>query len=162
MFKDFNKTGHRALSADVVAELAELGQRHGLKFEVKGGQLGAHSLTLSLVASSADTTAADDAARRLIDVNGRSLGLAGSDYGLVFTSQGKRYRFTGVSPSRPKYPIDGVCESTGRKFKFARTAAIAIQMSRPKQLTPAQAAIAAPTNRAPEALDPRYSQMAQF
>lgn len=162
MFTSFDRAGHRQLSAEISTALVDLGKRLGVTFSVGGGQIGATDLTIKVVATSADTSVVEKGARREIDLYGRGFGLTGDDYGTVFVSNGKRFKFTGISPSRPKYPIDGECFSTGRAFKFGRDAARKIIDARPKAPSPTQAAVAPATSRAPEKLDPRYAEHAQF
>lgn len=162
MFQSFNRSGHAQLSTEIVAELEALGAKHGLTFKASGGAIGATDLTFKIVAATADIFAIEQQARSKIDVYGRGYGLQGSDYGLVFTSNGKRFKFTGVSPSRPKFPIDGECLSTGKSFKFTRAAVQMIVAARPKPLSPAQAAMVGAIIRTPEKLDPALADYAQF
>lgn len=162
MFQAFNRTGHKQLSDEIVGELVALGARHGLTFAAAGGSIGATDLTIKIVASTADTQAIEQRARDQIDMAGRSFGLTGADYGVTFVSSGKRFKFTGLTLSRPKFPINGECLSTGKPFKFTRATVAAIIAARPKALSPAQAAIAPAASRAPEKLDPRYADFAQF
>lgn len=47
--------------------------------------------------------------------------LPANGLGTKFVSQGKEFVVTGLSPNRPKYPIDAVCTTDGKAYKFART-----------------------------------------
>lgn len=58
-------------------------------------------------------------------VMGSLYGLPEDALGVVFTSGGKRYVFTGIATNRPKYPICGTGED-GRSYKFTETTARAI------------------------------------
>ena len=46
-------------------------------------------------------------------------GLEPGDLGRKFMSRGETYEIIGVSPNRPKYPID-VMRSDGKRFKYTR------------------------------------------
>lgn len=118
MFTAFDRSGHRALSQAIKDELADLGKRYGLTFNVGGGQIGAASLVIKVEATSVDTTAVDDKAKRELGMYGRQYGLIADDHGAIFTSNGKRFKLTGINPGAPKYPITGECLSTGRGYKF--------------------------------------------
>lgn len=43
--------------------------------------------------------------------------------GARFFSQGKEFVVTGLSPNRPKYPINAVCVADGRSYKFGTNVA---------------------------------------
>lgn len=46
--------------------------------------------------------------------------------GVKFFSQGKEFVVTGLSPNRPKYPINAVCTADGKSYKFGTTIATKI------------------------------------
>src|SRR5207253_2459791 len=66
----------------------------------------------------------------------RSYGLEPGDLGAIFTSNGRRFKLTGIVPSRPKYPLDGECLSTGKTFKFTRGIVSQIAATRGQSATP--------------------------
>lgn len=117
MFNSFNKQGHTMLSAEISRELVALGARHGLTISVGGGSIGIDNLTIKLVATTNDLQAVETAARAKLQRDGHYFGLKGSDYGAIFTVQGKRYKLTGVNPGRPKFPISGESLADGRTWK---------------------------------------------
>lgn len=123
MFNDFTRSGHALLSAEIGKELEALGKRLGIKLSVGGGQYGADQLTIKVVATPGDPAVADAAAKQKFATSCHYYGLKAEDFGAIFTSQGKRYKLTGVSPSRPKYPISGECLSTGKTYKFTEATA---------------------------------------
>lgn len=43
--------------------------------------------------------------------------------GAKFTSQGKEFVVTGLTPSRPKYPVNAVCVTDGKSYKFGTNVA---------------------------------------
>jgi len=131
-FTQFNRMGHRDLSAQIATELKALGQRLGIDFTVGGGQIGATDLTIKVVARSADPSIAEAQARQELDQYGRYYGLTGADYGTIFTSaNGGQFKLTGVSPNRPKYPIDATCVRTGKPFKHTKSVVALIVANRP-------------------------------
>ena len=150
MFTQFNRQGHRTLCEEISRELTALGQRLGVTFSVAGGNIGTTDLTMKVVATSADPQVAERNARRELDVYGGYYGLKGDDYGAVFTVQGKRFKLTGVSPSRPKFPLDGECLRTGKSFKF--TESVKAQIIAQRGATPA-----APAPLPPAATGPSYN-----
>jgi hypothetical protein len=166
MFNQFNRAGHRMLSAEISSELVALGKRHGLDLSVGGGSIGGESLTIKVVATSTDKTAVEAAAKRKIDFEGRFLGLTGEDYGTVFTTGRDSYRFTGVSGGRPKYPISAERVYDGKGFKFPRYVAQQIIAARKPAAVQTQAT---DSNRSPSPSpshqsqdDDRYADLAQF
>lgn len=131
-FTQFNRAGHRDLSTQIAAELEALGQRLGVSFSVGGGTIGASDLTIKIIAKSADPMVAETQAKKDLDTYGRYYGLVGADYGTTFSgANGGMYKLTGVSPSRPKYPIDAVCVRTGRAFKHTQSVVAKIVARRP-------------------------------
>lgn len=47
--------------------------------------------------------------------------LPANGLGIKFVSQGKEFVVTGLSPNRPKFPINAVCTTDGKAYKFGRT-----------------------------------------
>ena len=43
--------------------------------------------------------------------------------GVKFFSQGKEFVLTGLSPNRPKYPINAFCPADGKSYKFGQSVA---------------------------------------
>lgn len=141
MFNQFNRAGHRMLAAEVQSELQALAQRHGLDIAAAGGQYGDTEFIIKIRVTSGDTSAVEAKKRAEIDRDGRWIGgLKGDDYGAIFTSNGERFRFTGVNPSRPKFPISGERVRDGRSFKFGQH--IAQQIIAVRSTAPASPAIA--------------------
>jgi hypothetical protein len=49
-----------------------------------------------------------------------SYDLPANGLGIKFLSQGKEFVVTGLSPNRPKFPINAVCTTDGKAYKFGR------------------------------------------
>jgi hypothetical protein len=130
-FTQFNRAGHRQLSAEISEELKAFAARHGLTVSVGGGQIGSTDLTIKVVVTTADTSAIEAKARQEIGWYGRDLGLVADDYGAEFMHGGERYRFVGVNPNAPKYPIQGERVIDGRGMRFTRGFASNIIRARP-------------------------------
>jgi len=56
--------------------------------------------------------------RALFEVLAGDFGLNASDFGREFRANGEAFRITGLSPRRPKYPIDAERLSDRGQFKF--------------------------------------------
>jgi hypothetical protein len=119
MFQQFNKAGHRMLSAEISTELQALAQRHGLQISVGGGSIGADELTIKVIAKTNDTSVIEARERRELGIYGRFAGLTEAHYNAIIFDQrsGTRYQLKGYSPNRPKYPIDMLNLSTGKMHK---------------------------------------------
>lgn len=127
----FDRMGHRDLCQRLNVALEQLGKDLGIKLHAGGGTIGSTELVIKVSAAAADPTVAIDRAKRELDIYGGMYGLRGADYGVVFTSGGKRFKLTGVAPSRPKFPISGECLSTGKGYKFTSYTASQIIAQRP-------------------------------
>jgi hypothetical protein len=157
MFQQFNKAGHRMLSAEIQQELQALAQRHGLNITAGGGQIGTDELVIKVTAKTNDTSAIEARERRELGIYGRFAGLTEHHYNAIIHDRrtGEQYQLKGYSPNRPKYPIDMLNLRTGRMHKatesYARQfiiAANAAQVSAPA-VAAAHAAAASPTPQTP-------------
>lgn len=141
MFKDFgSRAGYRQLTEEMLAALAPLEAKFGVKFSTAGGTLGSAEMVVKLKAESADTSAVDSAARQAFARECRFYGLEPEDYGAEFTSGGIRYRLTGIKSSRPKYPLSAESLRDGRSFKFTTSVVRQIAAERPARAAAAAAA----------------------
>ena len=157
MFKDFNsRHGHATIAADILAALASVEQKHGVKFSAAGGSLGASEMTVKVKVISADVNAVEDAAKADFARNCRFYNLEPEDFGAIFECNGTRYKLTGIRQSRPKYPIDGESQRDGRTFKFTRSVLTKIIADRPAR----QQAAAKVAASIPEV--PMFASAAQF
>lgn len=99
------------IHADVQNALDTVAKKHGLTLSLRPR---ADSTCFRLAAEMQVTTASGE------PVNYRALakaiGVPEDSWGKVF--DGGKYRVTGISPSRPNYPIDGEAVRSGKKYKF--------------------------------------------
>lgn len=64
------------------------------------------------------TLAGADPGKKDFDRYADLFGLKPEDYGRTFVTRGETYQITGISPNRPKYPINAKSVRTGKSFKF--------------------------------------------
>lgn len=160
-FTNFDSSaGHRQISNEVIRELADLADRHGLRFSSEGGSLGAGDMLIKLRVRAADMSDVEDAAKRMFALECRSVGLEAQDYGAVFSTYNGTYKLTGVKPSRPKYPLLGICQRTGKTYKLPRSCVPNIIAARKSQPASQQQSSAAPTPT--KQTDDRFADLAQF
>ena len=50
-------------------------------------------------------------------------GLPANGLGAKFFSQGKEFVVTGLSPNRPKFPVNAMCLTDGKSYKFGQSVA---------------------------------------
>lgn len=145
-FTSFTRQGHAVLSPKILAALAELGTELGVEFDINGGQIGNDSLMFKLTAKTADKTAQEAAAKRQFGLYASMIGLEADDYGIEFRFNSKPWRLTGISPNRPKYPIDAISLRDGRGFKLPKSAARDIIAARASTQAAANTTTFAPAN----------------
>jgi hypothetical protein len=107
------------LGTKFAKELAKLGEEYGIDIEYGGGRYGGATGEVKLKISCRDTGAGVSAAQ--MDFNRRChwYGLAPTDFHRVFTSNGVRYRITGLMSGRAsKYEVVGERVHDKRGFKF--------------------------------------------
>lgn len=150
-FTQFNNDGYKMLSAEMVHELNDLAQRHGLDIDCAGGSLGQNEMTIKVRCRTTDTDAIQRAEKARFGQTCHHVGLEASDYGLEFAYNGDRFRITGVKPSRPKYPISAVSLRDKRSFKLPHGAAAAVKAARSVRDAEAAKANALTGNRTKEA-----------
>lgn len=162
MFQQFNRAGHRMLSAEISTELQALAQRHGLTITAGGGAIGSDELTIKVVAKTNDTSVIEARERRELGIYGRFAGLTEAHYNTIIFDQrsGTRYQLKGYSPNRPKFPIDMLNLSTGKMHKatesYARQfiiAANAAKVSAPAVAAAQSASSVTPQTPSPGAMD---------
>jgi len=118
MFTDFTSKGYQQLGDEVVSELAALGRKHGLDFDIVGGSVGITDMTLKVKAKTINTGAIEKEKREAMDRNGIGFGIGSSDYGRTFMFRGQAYKLVGIKASRPKYPVLAEQVGTEKVYKF--------------------------------------------
>lgn len=108
-----NRQTAKAIGAEIKSALQEVAGRHGMTVEYKGVTFDPTGMIRPRV--ELRTASADESEFSLYATR---YGLEPKDYGAEFTSSGRLFRISGVSPRSPKRPI--LCEevATGRTFKF--------------------------------------------
>ena len=105
-----------ALVDDIRAALEPVMAKHGLQLKPARATYSDSEFKMTVKVIDPDAEIAD----WMLE----SYGLpAGTKPGVEFTMNGKRWRFDGVAPNRPKYPIDATEVLTGKPFKLTRDAA---------------------------------------
>lgn len=129
-FTQFNRAGHKTLSAEITRELQDLGSRLGLDISASGGTIGETELVVKVTAKTNDRQAILDNEKRDFGILCSHVGLKPGDYGLEFNYANTRFRLTAVKPSRPKYPLLGYDIRKGKTFKLPTSAIPAIENAR--------------------------------
>lgn len=159
-FTNFSKSaGHTQLAKEIIDELEDLAQRHGIRFSSEGGQLGADNLMIKLRVRTADQSSLESAAKQRFAMDARYVGLEPDDYGAIFSTFNGTYKLTGLKPSAPKYPILGVCQRSGKTFKLPRSVIQNIIAARKPQASQQPQSSSSPAS---SQHDDRYADVAQF
>lgn len=108
-----NRQTAKAIGAEVKEALEQVAAKHGMVLEYKGvtyDPTGMIRPRVELKTASADKSE--------FSMWATSYGLEPKDFGAEFSSNGRLFRISGISPRSPKRPI--LCEevATGRTFKF--------------------------------------------
>ncbi|MGE8141770.1 hypothetical protein ACQKOE_07330 [Novosphingobium sp. NPDC080210] len=126
MFQGFgSREGYRLITEDMLAALAPIEAKYGVKFATAGGTLGTSDMLVKLKVESTDPTAVDKAAAQEFARQCRFYGLEPEDYGAEFTMGGVRYRLTAIKSSRPKYPLCAESLRDGRTYKMTTAGVVA-------------------------------------
>jgi len=111
-----DKTTARTISADALAALQAVADKHGLTVTAKGGTYGGGVFAAKFEFKTGDADAEDYA------LYAPSLGLPPDGYGAIFTSGGEEYVVDSIAPRSWKRPI--ICKKVGtdQRFKFTADA----------------------------------------
>jgi len=114
----FDKPTIRSLRPELEKALADVCAKHGFTARIGSGSFSDFECKFQLIleldgAGEAKSTAKQADFERYATL----YGLEPTDLGKTFLVGGSLYSITGISPNRPKFPIDGV-RHDGRKFKF--------------------------------------------
>ena len=109
----------RELSAAMAEALAGIEERFSVKFAVGGGRYSesevTYKVTASAVGENGETYSRE--AEEFTKYAG-TYGLKPEWLGEEFSSNGKKFRITGLKPSRRKYPVSAVNIASGKSYKF--------------------------------------------
>ncbi len=109
------------LQAQMLAACREVAEAHGLVVEDGGVQemdlRYAFSFNVRVGIPEADGSLFEPG-KALFGIMAETYGLSPDDLGRTFTVRGETFRITGLSPNRPKYPIDVERLPDRRPYKF--------------------------------------------
>ena len=127
----FDKPVLRSLRPELEQALADVCAKHGFTARIGSGSFSDFECKFQLILEldgAGEAKAKSDSST--FELYAKSYGLEPTDLGKTFMVNGSLYTITGVSPSRPKFPIDGT-RSDGKKFKFpALTVKMALASNR--------------------------------
>jgi len=109
----FTRANVRSFSDEVTATLEALAKKHGVSVTRGTGRFSDRQYTVKLQFDIVNL-----AEKSSFELHARSLGLAPTDFGREFISQGTVYKIVGVRPRRRKFPV--LCENmrTGKQILF--------------------------------------------
>lgn len=95
---------------------AHFADRPDLSVAYRGGTFDAFTFKakLEITAKDGDMTAEKAAFGKMADL----FGLKPEDYGREFQAAGRAFRIVGLAPQRPKFAVEAIEVSTGKRFKF--------------------------------------------
>lgn len=116
--KKFDRPTLKAIRGDMDAALMAVAEKYGITLEVGNVSFADTNFRAKLEAriqfgDGELTVAAQDFVNLA-----RSYGFQPEDLGREFSSNGKRFKITGMKPGSSKYPVLGNCVLTGRGYKF--------------------------------------------
>lgn len=115
----FDRVICRAVSDAVEEALKPVADRFGVQIKTKGGTYTPGNYLLRLeIATIGDDGQVHTQAVEDFRKYAPAFGLEPDDLGREFRTGRGRYRITGLSSYRPKFPINGVDVVTGKPFKF--------------------------------------------
>lgn len=121
-----------AIAEEVKRAVIDIFAAHGLEAPTINGVYGPElKLTLRAVPAASDDELVNGVnpnseEARAYKAYYRVYGLPEDCLGVEFTTRTGTYRFTGIAPRRPKFPICGVDVVTGKAYKFTETTVAAI------------------------------------
>lgn len=125
-----DRTTVRNLAAEVETALAEVFARHGLTAPTVGATYTPTNIKFKVETNidATDDSGVNVQSPEAIAYNryGKSYGIVDNALGVEFTFAGDRFRFLGVKPTRPKFPISAAKVNDGREFKLPASAVAAI------------------------------------
>jgi len=114
----FDKTNLRALRPELEKALADVCAKHGITATIGSGSFTDLECKFKLILNLEGSGEAKSTAKQAdFERYAVLYGLEPTDFGKTFIVGGNSYTITGLSPNRPKFPIDGM-RHDGRKFKF--------------------------------------------
>lgn len=116
-----DRTTARLITAELETAVREVLARHGfVAGTVRGSYGDALKVTIEASPEVLGTNNVNTATPQALAYERyrQVYGLPNGALGVTFTVNGRQYVFTGVTPSRPKYPIDATGVADGKRYKF--------------------------------------------
>ncbi len=123
----FDRATCRELGARMAELLKPLEAEFGVQLAYTGGTYDSTEAKLAIRFKAGDEKTAIERARNEFALYAGMYGLSKEDFGKTFLFNGKPYKLTGLNPSAPKYPIEGKSMSTGKPYRFPRSAIASIK-----------------------------------
>jgi hypothetical protein len=105
-----------AVQKELTEVMAQTLEKYGLGIEGRGGSLGTQDLTLKFNIFVQNSDGENAKKEEAFVGLALSYGLR-CDYGFTFSHNGSTLKVVGISPSRPKFPVDLINLDTGGKSK---------------------------------------------
>lgn len=125
---------HRLLSDTVLDALKDVETRFNVKFSTSGGMTGQNRGMIKLDVEIADVGGGMSAAEANFRATAHYYGLSPDDFGKTIRLSGATFKIAGISPSRPKNPIDIERIGDGKSYKCP---AHTIKLALPKPMAAA-------------------------
>ncbi|RUP37977.1 MAG: hypothetical protein EKK63_13810 [Acinetobacter sp.] len=114
----FDKINLRALRPELERALSDVCAKHGITATIGSGSFTDLECKFKLILNLEGSGEVKSTAKQADFERYAALyGLEPTDLGKTFIVGGNSYTITGLSPNRPKFPIDGI-RYDGRQFKF--------------------------------------------
>jgi hypothetical protein len=123
VIKSFDKTNLTAVRAEIDKALATVGTKLGIALKIGNISYSGDTFHTKLEAFVVTKDASGKSPTEVkmlqeLKKYGFMFGVDESHLGKTFSSNGETFKFAGVKPSRPKYPVVGTSVRTGKSFKF--------------------------------------------
>ena len=124
--KQFDNTNLKMLRKEIDMALATVAKKHQIALSIGPISYSEEQFHTKLQAVVQSSGASSKSVKEIQAINnvkkyGFQFGVKENDLNKLFPYDGKLYKFVGLMPSRPKYPVVGEDVKTGKKFKFAET-----------------------------------------
>lgn len=123
VIKSFDKINLNAIRVEIDKALTTVGTKLGIALKIGTISYSSEAFHTKLEAFvvTKDASGKSPAQVKMLQELKKYGGMFGVDeshLGKTFTSNGETFKFAGVKPSRPKYPVVGTSVRTGKSFKF--------------------------------------------
>ncbi|MFA6569974.1 MAG: hypothetical protein WCT77_01920 [Bacteroidota bacterium] len=123
MIKQFDRTNLKVLRQEIDNALASVAKKHQIALSLGAISFSGEEFHTKLQAVIQSGNASGMSVKEIqaiknVKTYGDMYNVKETDLNKMFTYAGKSYKFVGLMPSRPKYPVVGQDVRTGKKFKF--------------------------------------------